>query len=45
MYNYNNKFTGSVIITFNDKTEVERALRAKNLAFVKNCYVELFEYK
>ena len=42
---YSNKFTGSVMITFEEQGDVERALRAKNLAWVKNCYVELFEYK
>ena len=39
------KFNGSVIITFENEEEVSKALLSKNLAYVRNCYVELFEYK
>lgn len=39
------RFSGNVLVTFEEEGEMQRALRTKNLAYLGNRYVELYEYR
>jgi RNA recognition motif-containing protein/inhibitor of KinA sporulation pathway (predicted exonuclease) len=38
-------FSGSILIPFEDETEAQKALKTKNLTYIRNKYVELFEFR
>ena len=38
-------FSGNVLIPFEDETEAQKALKSKNLTYIRNRYVELFEFR
>jgi len=39
------KFSGTCLISFDDEMEAQKALKTKNLAYIRNRYVELYEYR
>lgn len=43
--NQNGKFSGNALITFEDELEAQKALKTKNLSYINNRYVELYEYR
>ena len=38
-------FTGNILIPFEDEIEAQKALKTKNLTYIRNRYVELFEFR
>ena len=38
-------FSGNVLVPFEDETEAQKALKSKNLTYIRNRYVELFEFR
>lgn len=40
-----NVFSGTVLIPFEDEVEAQKALRTRNLTYLRNKYIELFEYR
>lgn len=42
---HNGKFSGNALITFEDELEAQKALKTKNLSYINNRYVELYEYR
>jgi len=38
-------FSGNVLIPFEDEIEAQKALKTKNLTYIRNRYVELFEFR
>eukprot|EP01016_Furgasonia_blochmanni_P052543 TRINITY_DN8390_c0_g1_i3.p1 TRINITY_DN8390_c0_g1~~TRINITY_DN8390_c0_g1_i3.p1 ORF type:complete len:598 (-),score=168.88 TRINITY_DN8390_c0_g1_i3:197-1930(-) len=42
---HSGKFSGNALITFEDEVEARRALKTKNLAYIGNRYIELYEYR
>lgn len=43
--NNNEKFSGTALIGFEDEMEAQKAMKTKNLNYIRNRYVELFEYR
>lgn len=43
--NNSGKFSGTCIIGFEDEMEAQKAMKLKNLNYIRNRYVELFEYR
>jgi RNA recognition motif-containing protein/inhibitor of KinA sporulation pathway (predicted exonuclease) len=41
----NGAFSGNVLIPFEDEIETQKALKTKNLTYIRNRYVELFEFR
>ena len=39
------KFSGTSLVSFDDEMEAQKALKTKNLAYIRNRYVELYEYR
>lgn len=39
------KFSGTCLISFEDEMEAQKALKTKNLAYIRNRYVEIYEYR
>jgi len=42
--NKTGRFSGNAIVTFADELEAQRALKNKNLSYMGNRYIELYEY-
>lgn len=42
---HSGRFSGNALITFEDELEAQRALKTKNLSYINNRYVELYEYR
>lgn len=42
---HSGKFAGNALITFEDEMEAQKALKTKHLTYIRNRYVELFEYR
>jgi RNA recognition motif-containing protein len=38
-------FSGNILVPFEDETEAQKALKTKNLTYIRNKYVELFEFR
>ena len=43
--NHNNKFSGNALIVFEDEMEAQKAVKTKNLTYIRNRYIELAEYR
>lgn len=43
--NHNGKFSGNSLVSFEDEMDAQKALKTKNLTYIRNRYVELFEYR
>lgn len=43
--NHNGKFSGNALVSFEDEMDAQKALKTKNLTYIRNRYVELFEYR
>ena len=43
--NHSGKFSGNALITFEDEMDAQKALKTKHLTYIRNRYVELFEYR
>lgn len=43
--NHAGKFSGNILVTFEDENEAQRALKFKNLAYLGNRYIEIYEYQ
>lgn len=41
----NGAFSGNILIPFEDELEAQKALKTKNLTYIRNRYVELFEFR
>jgi RNA recognition motif-containing protein/inhibitor of KinA sporulation pathway (predicted exonuclease) len=41
----NGTFSGNILIPFEDELEAQKALKTKNLTYIRNRYVELFEFR
>ena len=39
------KFSGNSLITFEDELTAQRALKTKNLSYIGNRYIEIYEYR
>jgi len=42
---HSGRFSGNALITLEDELESQRALKTKNLSYINNRYVELYEYR
>ncbi len=42
---HSGRFSGNALISFDDELEAQRALKTKNLSYINNRYVELYEYR
>ena len=43
--NHAGRFSGNILVTFEDEMEAQRALKFKNLAYLGNRYIEIYEYQ
>ena len=43
--NHNGKFSGNALVSFEDEMDAQKALKTKNLTYIRNRYVELSEYR
>ena len=41
----NGAFSGNILIPFEDEIETQKALKTKNLTYIRNRYVELYEFR
>lgn len=39
------RFSGNILVIFEDELETQRALRTRNLAYLGNRYIEIYEYR
>ena len=42
---HSGKFSGNALISFEDELEAQRALKTRNLGYMGNRYIELYEYR
>lgn len=43
--NHAGRFSGNILVTFEDEMEAQRALKFRNLAYLGNRYIEIYEYQ